>query len=126
MVTNESKEDYLERILVLEKKGIKVRSIDIVNEMGFSKPSVSIAMKKLESSSLIYTDENHYIHLTDEGKKIAENIYKRELLLKEVLMAIGVSEDQALEDACKMEHDLSNESIEALKKHFRKEKDANL
>ena len=114
----ESSEDYLERILMLSKKIKNVRSIDIVNDMKYSKPSVSIAMKKLKEKGLISIDNKGYITLTSEGEAIASNMYERHSILTKMLISLGVSETQALEDACKIEHDLSEESFLAIKKHF--------
>lgn len=113
----ESGEDYLERILVLnEKKGF-VRSIDIVNDMNFSKPSVSVAMKKLKENGYIEIDTNGYITLTELGNDVATKVYERHQVLTKMLLNIGVSEETARRDACKIEHDLSDESFEAIKKH---------
>ena len=114
----ESSEDYLERILMLSKKIKNVRSIDIVNDMKYSKPSVSIAMKKLKDKGLILIDNKGYITLTLEGEQIANNMYERHNILTKMLISLGVSEEQALEDACKIEHDLSEETFLAIKKHF--------
>lgn len=118
MTTNESKEDYLERILMLQERNNKVKAIDIVNDMGYSKPSVSIALKKLKNENLIEIDVNNYISLTDEGKEIAKRIYERHQILSNLLIKIGVSEDVALEDACKIEHDLSIESFNKIKDYY--------
>ncbi len=114
----QSGEDYLERILILSKKLKKVRAIDIVNDMGFSKPSVSLAMKKLKEQNLIEIDRGSII-LTDEGEKIALNVYKKHELLSSFLISLGVSEKVALEDACKIEHHLSEESYEAIKRSLK-------
>ena len=111
----ESAEDYLERILILQERKNEVRSIDIAHEMGFSKPSVSIAMKKLKEAGLISVDKNGLISLTKEGHVIADRIYERHCLLKDLLIHIGVSPSQAEKDACKIEHDLSEETFEAIK-----------
>ena len=116
----ESGEDYLERILILKETLGKVRSIDIVNDMNFSKPSVSIAMKKLKNANLIAIDEKGYITLTEEGNKIAERIYERHRILTCVLVDLGVDEEQAKKDACKIEHDLSDETFNAIKKYYQK------
>ena len=95
MKSQESVEDYLETILILSSKLSYVRSIDVVNEMGYSKPSVSVAMKKLRRDNLIEMDENSYIYLTNKGKIIAENIYERHNILTKALIIIGVSEEVA-------------------------------
>lgn len=111
-----SGEDYLETILILSKKG-NVRAIDIVNELNFSKPSVSIAMKKLKENGYIEIN-NSIISLTSLGYEIASNIYERHEVLAKALISLGVDEKVALDDACKIEHDLSIESFEAIKKYI--------
>ena len=113
---DESVEDYLETILQLKKKLGQVRSIDIAREMNFSKPSVSVAMKNLREKAYITVSEEGYISLTESGKKRAENVLERHTILSDWLVSIGVSRQTALEDACKVEHDLSEESFEAIKK----------
>lgn len=112
----QSGEDYLETILILSKKG-HVRSIDIVNELNYSKPSVSIAMKKLKENGYIEI-KNSYITLTKLGLDIATKIYERHQILTKALILLGVDEKIALDDACKIEHDLSEESFAAIKKHL--------
>ena len=119
MTIYESAEDYLERILILSEQMEFVRAIDIVNDMGFSKPSVSIAMKKLQMNSYIKVGEKGHITLTKEGEKIACRIYERHLVLTKVLMDLGVPEEIAKQDACKIEHDLSDASFDAIKKHIK-------
>ncbi len=119
MKIQESSEDYLETILMLKERIGQVRSIDIVNEMGYSKPSVSIAMKKLRENGYIQMDSNGYITLLDAGLEIATQTYDRHKFLAEFLMSIGVTKETALADACKIEHDISDESYECLKKHFK-------
>ena len=120
MVIHESAEDYLESILVLQQRRGQVRSIDIVNELGYSKPSVSIAMKKLRENGYITVNENNEISLTEPGRKIAETIYERHTALSKWLMDLGVSEQTALDDACRIEHDISAESFAAIKEHIKK------
>ena len=115
----ESAEDYLERILILQEKNEGVRSIDIAHSMGFSKPSVSVAMKKLKEAGLIIIDYNGFISLTKEGHVIADKVYERHCVLKRLLIKIGVSPAQAEVDACKVEHDLSEETFEAIKKKMK-------
>lgn len=115
-----SGEDYLERILILRNKIGNVRSIDIVNDMHFSKPSVSIAMKKLKESDFITFSDDGFISLTKKGEEIASKIYERHILLTKLLITFGVDEKIAREDACKIEHDLSSETFEAIKKYFDK------
>ena len=117
MKIHESAENYLETILVLSKDNASVRSIDIAHELGYSKPSVSVAMKKLREGGLIKVDENGYIQLTDAGREIAEAMYERHTLLTRYFMAIGVPEEIASEDACKIEHALSDETFERIKEH---------
>lgn len=111
----ESSEDYLERILMLELKNGNVRSIDIAESMNFSKASVSVAMKKLKENDYIVIESNGHIHLTEKGKEIANKIYERHLYLTKGLVMLGVSEKQAKIDACKLEHDLSEEAFSKIK-----------
>lgn len=118
--SEESMEDYLETILILQKKNGRVRSIDIANELDYTKASVSVAMKSLREKNLITMDEVGYITLTDSGLRKAESVLERHTLLADCLIRLGVSKKVALEDACKMEHDISEETFEALKKHFLK------
>lgn len=111
----ESAEDYLETILILSKKQKHVISKDIVLETGYSKPSISIAMKKLREKDLVEFDVNNNIFLTEKGKKIAESIYEKHLTLTAFFKKLGVSDENATEDACRMEHFISNESYEKIK-----------
>ena len=113
----ESSENYLEAVLMLEEKNGHVRSIDIANELNFSKPSVSIAMKKLRENGYIEMDGNSLISLTADGRAIAERIYERHRTLTNLLLALGVSPENARADACRIEHDLSDESWEKIKAH---------
>lgn len=113
---DESLEDYLETILLLQKRMGQVRSIDIAREMNFTKPSVSVAMKNLREKAYITMSENGSILLTESGRKRAESVLERHTILSDWLVSIGVSRQTALEDACKVEHDLSEESFEAIKK----------
>lgn len=115
MKIQESAEDYLETILKLSLRQPTVRSIDIVNEMNFSKPSVSVAMKHLREQGKVRMDENGFITLTDIGREIAERIYERHLLLTKLLMQLGVEEAEAAEEACRIEHDISQDTFEKLK-----------
>ena len=117
MAVNESAENYLETILILSQKKPHVRSIDIATELNFSKPSVSVAMKNLRSKDLIIMDEDGHIHLTPSGLAIAAKIYERHTLLSKLLVMLGVNEKTAIEDACRMEHVISEESFEAIKEH---------
>ena len=118
MKTRESAENYLETILILGHNGNPVRSIDIVNELDFAKPSVSIAMKNLRADGHILMDEGGYITLTESGRGIAETMYERHILLSEWLARLGVDKATALKDACKMEHVLSEQSFHAIKKYI--------
>ena len=111
----ESLEDYLETILSLQNKLGQVRSIDIVHELGYSKPSVSVAMKNLREREYITMTSDGYISLTESGKLRAENVLERHKILSDWLIRIGVSEKTAMEDACKIEHDLSEETFQAIK-----------
>jgi len=115
-----SAENYLETILILSHRIGAVRSIDIVNELGFSKPSVSIAMKNLREDECIAMDADGYITLTDKGRSIAETIYERHTSLSDWLVFLGVDRNTAVEDACRIEHVISAESFEAIKKHIPK------
>lgn len=117
---DESLEDYLETILSLHRRNGQVRSIDIANEMNFTKPSVSVAMKNLREKNYITMDTTGYITLTETGKQRAESVLERHTILSDWLISIGVHEDVALEDACRVEHDLSEESFEAIKKAYKK------
>ena len=111
MEIHESAEDYLEQILILHHKHGEVRSIDIVNALGYSKPSISIAMKRLRENGYVVMDEDNYISLTDAGREIAERIYRRHQILTKFLVDLGVSQEVAEKDACKIEHDISDESF---------------
>ena len=121
MELHESAEDYLETILILHERNGQVRSIDIVNEMNFSKPSISIAMKKLRENGYIRMDVNGLITLTEEGRDIAERIYSRHKLLTKVLVAIGIDEKKAAAEACKIEHDISDQSFDRIKAGYEKQ-----
>nr|WP_298060240.1 metal-dependent transcriptional regulator [uncultured Blautia sp.] len=118
---NESTENYLETILRLSKKLPSVRSIDIANELDYAKPSISVAMKKLKNKNHITVTDSGFIYLTDSGREIAEMIYERHQVLLNLLVHLGVPEDIAEEDACRMEHVISQESFEAFKKLQNKE-----
>lgn len=111
----ESSQDYLERILMIEKEKGCVRSIDIATALNFSKPSVSVAMKKLRENGYITFDDSDHIHLTESGRAVAENMLDRHLTLTTFFKKLGVPEEVAAEDACKVEHDLSPESYDAIK-----------
>ncbi|MBQ2745476.1 MAG: metal-dependent transcriptional regulator [Lachnospiraceae bacterium] len=116
MAHNESSENYLETILMLSQKRPVVRSVDIANELGFKKSSVSIAMKNLREKNHITVTEEGFIYLTESGREIAEMVYERHEVLSECLVKLGVSKEVADEDACRIEHILSDESFAAIKK----------
>ena len=120
----ESAEDYLETILVLRNRMGEVRSIDIATEMGFSKPSVSIAMKHFRENGYVTVDENGHIHLTESGLAVAERTYERHLVLTRLLTAIGVDEQTAREDACRIEHDISEQTFTCIKEQLRRIEEA--
>ncbi|MDE5965299.1 MAG: metal-dependent transcriptional regulator [Lachnospiraceae bacterium] len=120
MNINESAEDYLETILILSKKLPVVRSVDIANELGFKKPSISVAMKKLREAGHITVTDAGFIYLTDSGKEIADMIYERHEFMSQFLMKLGVPENIATADACHMEHVFSKESFQALKDYVQK------
>lgn len=117
MNIHESAEDYLEAILILRERQGAVRSIDVVHQLGLTKPSVSVAMKRFRENGYIDTDADGFITLLPPGEEIAQRIYSRHKLLTRFLMALGVSEEVAAADACKMEHDLSDETFEKIKAH---------
>ncbi|MDO4261534.1 MAG: metal-dependent transcriptional regulator [Eubacteriales bacterium] len=115
MKMQESPEDYLEAILVLSRELGNVRSIDVANYMGYSKPSISVAMKRLRENGFVSTDDHGNLMLTGAGLSIALKIYERHLVLSRFLISIGVDEEIAKKDACRMEHVISDESFEKLK-----------
>lgn len=119
MRTQESKENYLEAILILSNEKGFVRSIDVANFLGFSKPSVSVAMANLRNAFLIYVDEGGGLHLTDAGRALAEQVYEKHRVLSKCLIALGVDEETATEDACRIEHVISDASFQAIKAHMR-------
>lgn len=113
----ESQEDYLEKILQISKKKDKVHAVDIAREMSFSKPSVSVAMNKLKDLELIKINPKGEITLTEKGLEIAEKTLEKHVILTNMLVSLGVDEKTAMEDACKMEHDISDNTWKAIKKH---------
>ncbi len=119
MKIQESAENYLETILRLSERLPHVRSIDIVNELEFSKPSVSVAMKNLRLNGYILMDSDGYITLTDAGMAIASKIYDRHKILTSVLIQLGVDPETAAHDACRMEHVISENTFQAIKKHIK-------
>jgi Mn-dependent DtxR family transcriptional regulator len=118
MNVNESAENYLETILMLSKIKPVVRSVDIADELGFKKSSVSVAMKNLREKEQITVTREGFIYLTDSGREIAEMIYERHELLTDWLVRLGVDKSIAAEDACRIEHVISKESFDAIKKHI--------
>ena len=120
MTLYESAEDYLERILMLQKEGINVRSIDIAQSFNYSRASISRAISNLKNNNLIQISPNGIISLTDEGYQIANKIYPRHLLLTEFFVKLGVREETAKIDACKIEHDISEETFHAIINHIKK------
>ena len=115
---HESVENYLETILILGLKGNQVRSIDIANELDYSKPSVSVAMKNLREKGYILMDGDGYITITAKGRKIADSMYERHVAICDWLVFLGVDKKTAAQDACKMEHAMSDKSFSAIKKHI--------
>lgn len=118
MIIQESAENYLETILILSDSGNSVRSIDIANELDYSRPSVSVAMKNLRENGYIAVDTNGYISLTESGREIAESIYERHVLISDWLIFLGVDKKTAVNDACRMEHVMSEQSFMVIKKHI--------
>ena len=116
----ESEEMYLETILRLSKRNPEVHSIDVANEMGFSKPSVSVAMKHMREDGLITMDEFNHIHLTEKGQNLAESVFERHSVLTALFERLGVSPETAEEDACRIEHFISDETFSAIKAHAEK------
>lgn len=117
----ESTENYLETIFVLGKQGRRVRSVDVANKLDFTRPSVSIAMKKLREKDYIAVDSDGYITLSESGLGIAESMFERHMLISNWLISLGVEEETALEDACRMEHVISEQSFEAIKSVIKKQ-----
>ena len=120
MLIKESAENYLEAILMIKREKGFARSIDVANELGFSKPSVSVAMKNFREEGYITIDSDGNISLTAKGKKIAERVYERHNVIARVLIALGVDEEIAYEDSCKIEHDISQQSFEKIKEFLDK------
>lgn len=120
MKTKESMENYLETILILHQKTGYVRSVDVATELGFSKPSISNAMKKLKAEGYVQIEEKGRIVLTEKGRALAEGTYEKHCVISHLLMDIGVSEETALKDACRMEHILSEETFACMKAHHQK------
>ena len=118
MKIQESAENYLETILVLNKRIGAVRSIDIVNELDFAKPSVSVYVRNLRDNGFIQIDKSGYITLTETGREIAESIYERHQILTRMLISLGVDQQTAENDACRIEHVISTETFHAIKQHL--------
>ena len=117
MRVQESRENYLEAILMLQKKHGYVRSVDVANHLNFSRPSVSVAMANLRNLGLVTTYEHGFLHLTDEGRAEAEKVLERHLLITDWLVGLGVGEETAAEDACRIEHVISQESFDCIRRH---------
>ncbi len=118
MEIHESGENYLETILMLKQKIGQVRAIDIVRYLNFSKPTVSVAMKRFKEDGYIQVDKEGYIILTEKGIAIAERIYERHVVIAKVLMVLGVDEDTAYEDSCRIEHDISDKTFQCIKQYY--------
>lgn len=118
MAITEAVENYLETILILSKAQPDVHAIDICSYLGYSRPTVSIILKKMRDDDLVNVNSDNHITLTDTGREIAERIYDRHNTLSAFFILLGVKKDQALDDACKIEHDLSDETYSLLKKHY--------
>lgn len=116
--SEESMEDYLETIYILRKRLPVVRSIDIATELGYSKPSVSVAMKNLKAKGFVTVSQEGYITFTEEGEALASETFERHTVIRDWLISLGVNPETASEDACKIEHDISRETFQALKKHI--------
>ncbi len=118
----ESTENYLETIYILSQRIKDVRSIDVCNELGYSKPTISVVMKQFREKKYIEMDGNGYITLTPSGLEIAQKTYERHVVLSEMLMMLGVTRENAVADACKIEHDISQETFECIKRHMAQHK----
>ncbi len=123
MKIQKSSEDYLEAMLMMKEKYGYIRSIDIVEQLGVTKPSVSIAIKHLRENGYVKMDENHLISLTDSGMNIASKVYEKHKALTEILIYLGVDEETARKDACRIEHDISEKSFDAICRHARKKRE---
>ncbi len=118
MEVSEATENYLETILILSRKKPELHAVDICEELGYSRPTLSVVLKRMRKSGLILVDDNNHITLTDEGRAIAEKIYERHNVISNFFMDIGVSQETALRDACKIEHDLSDETFACIKRYI--------
>ena len=120
MAITEAVENYLETILIISKSQPDVHAIDICSYLGYSRPTVSIILKKMKEEGLVNVNEENHITLTETGREVAEHIYDRHTTLSEFFMLLGVKRDTAIEDACKIEHDISDETFALLKDHYNK------
>ncbi len=120
MAITQSVADYLEAIMVLQEEKVHVRSVDIVNHFGYSRPTVSQTLKSFRAKGYVEVDEDGYVTLTELGRSIAKSTYEKHVVLTALLTSIGVSEETAKEDACKLEHDISDETFEAIKRVYEK------
>ena len=120
MAVSEAIENYLETIYILSKQQSEVHAIDICSYLSYSRPTVSIVLRQMRENGLVTVDDMNHIHLTEEGLRIAETLYERHNVISEIFMRLGVSRETAIEDACKIEHDLSEETFAALKAHLMK------
>ena len=120
MAVSEAIENYLETIYILSKQQTEVHAIDICTYLSYSRPTVSVVLRQMRENGLVTVNEDNHIFLTDEGLRIASRVYERHELLTSMLMMLGVSRETALHDACKIEHDLSDETFEAIKMHLQK------
>ena len=120
MQIHESAENYLETIYILKKKTGCVRSIDICNDLGYSKPTISVAMKQFKENGYIEKDSEGFITLTEKGESIAKKMYERHIIIAEFFKSIGVDEETACKDSCKIEHDISESTFECMKNHYEK------
>lgn len=118
MKVRESAENYLEAILIESRRKEKVRAVDICTHLGFSRPTVSVMLKKLREKGLVDIDENSALSLTAQGMEIAESTYERHCVITQMLVKIGVSPEVAKEDACKIEHDMTDETFNCIKRHL--------
>ena len=120
MAVSEAIENYLETIYILSQQQSEVHAIDICSYLSYSRPTVSIVLRQMREHGLVTVNEDNHIYLTEEGMKIAMHVYERHEVLTRMLMRLGVSKETALRDACKIEHDLSDETFEAIKRHLEK------
>ncbi len=121
MAVSEAIENYLETIYILSKEKSEIHAVDICSYLSYSRPTVSIVLRQMKEQGLVIVNEDNHIYLTTEGERIARHMYERHELLTRLFMSYGVSKETALRDACKIEHDLSDETFEALKRHIMSE-----